>query len=81
MAQIKVGSKGFVYVDIDGAPRASGIVRVAKKILAEGAVSLARHTTYSYAACGIAACGASGGVSFGTDERSASIDQFVADWT
>ena len=41
---------GFIALDLDDAPRSSGVVRVARKILRDGATNLARERTYTYAA-------------------------------
>lgn len=70
---------GFVVVDAEGAARSSGVVRWAKKVLQDGAVNLARHRTYAYAAMGIEAGGASAGVNSLPDGRSDALAGFLAD--
>jgi len=56
------GGTAFVVVDLEGAERATGIVRVAPKILQGGAKALARTTTYAFASLGERGSGASAGV-------------------
>mgnify|MGYP003383856290 CR=1 FL=1 len=46
-------SGGFVLIDLPNAPESTGIVRWARKILKDGATSLARSMTYSYASLGM----------------------------
>ena len=43
---------GFVIIDLDDASRADGVVRSAKKVLVDGARTLARSRTYAWALMG-----------------------------
>lgn len=70
---------GFVVVDLADAPRSSGVVRLAKKILVDGAVNLARERTYTYAALSIVAGGASAGVNAEPPAAVDALDAFVAE--
>ena len=56
---------GFVLLDLENAPGSVGVVRSAPKILVSGAEMLARSVTYTFAAFGIRAGGASAGVNAG----------------
>ncbi len=67
----------FAAIDLDDAPDASGVVRLAKKVLQDGAWNLARSLTYSYASLGMMVSGASAGINAEGDTRAASIDSFV----
>jgi hypothetical protein len=69
----------FYVVDLDGAERAAGIVRWAKKVLVDGATNLARQLTYSYASLGLQVSGASAGINSDPDGRAAAIDAFVTE--
>ncbi len=68
---------GFVLVDLDTAPGSVGIVRSAPKILVSGAEMLARSITYTFAAFGIQASGASAGVNAKPEERVAALTAFA----
>jgi hypothetical protein len=81
VTQIQVGTNGFVYLDLADAQYASGAARAAKKILTDGAVALARNTTYGFASLGLPGSGASAGVSFGTGDRGEAITEFCAAFT
>lgn len=72
-------AEGFVLVDLDGAERASGVVRLARKVLRDSAVTLARHLTYAYAILQVQASGASAGLNSEPDERAATLKGFVAE--
>ena len=67
----------FVVVDLDGAERATGIVRWAKKVLQDGAVNLARHVTYAAASLGLEVSGASAGINSLPDGRADAIAAFT----
>jgi glutamate dehydrogenase (NAD(P)+) len=69
----------FVIWDLEGAARSVGIARLAPKILQEGAEMLARSVTYSFAAFGIQAGGASAGINAKPDGRDAAIEAFVTE--
>lgn len=72
------GMTGFVLVDLDGAPAADGVVRSAKKILVDGARTMARSRTYAWALLGRRVSGASAGVSVSPEHHAAGIAAFVA---
>jgi glutamate dehydrogenase/leucine dehydrogenase len=67
----------FVVVDLEGADRATGIVRWAKKVLQDGAVNLARHVTYAAASLGLQVSGASAGINSDPDSRDAAVSAFA----
>lgn len=69
----------FVVVDLDGVAPAAGLVRLAPKILVEGATWLARSQTYQFASFGRRASGASAGVNARPDDRDAAVAAFVAE--
>lgn len=61
---------GFLVWDVEGATTSSGVVRLAPKVLQDGAVLLARTVTYAFASFGIAgAAGASAAVNAKPDDR------------
>ena len=68
---------GFVIIDLDGAERADGIVRSAKKVLVDGARTLARSRTYAWALMGHQISGASAAVNVPPDAADAGIAAFV----
>lgn len=68
---------GFVYVDLDGATAADGVVRSARKILQDGAKSLARSRTYAWALLERQVSGASAGLSVDPSDHGAAIRVFV----
>lgn len=70
----------FVIVDLDGAERAAGVVRCARKILIDGAASLARHGTYAFAIAGVQASGASAGINAEGDGRDAAVGAFTGEY-
>lgn len=67
---------GFVVFDLDDAP-AVGVVRLAPKVLREGAELLARSTTYAAASFGLRVRGGSGGLNAKPDDRPAAVEAFV----
>ncbi|HEY6533038.1 MAG TPA: hypothetical protein VIY72_12075 [Acidimicrobiales bacterium] len=69
----------FVVVDLPDAPIAAGVVRLAPKILVDGAAWLARSQTYQFAAFGRMASGASAGINARIDERAEAIGAFTAE--
>lgn len=69
----------FIVIDLDDAPVCTGIVRLARKILHDGAANLARSTTYGYAVLGMQRGGASAGINAVGDDRDAAVAAFVAD--
>ena len=68
---------GFVIVDLDGAEHADGVVRCAKKILMDGAWTMARSRTYSWALLGERRSGASAGINCPPPSRSDGVAAFV----
>ena len=58
----------FIAFDLDDAP-ATGITRLARKVLQDGAKLLARSTTYSFASFGIQMGGGSAGINAQGDDR------------
>ena len=68
----------FIAFDLDDAP-ATGITRLARKVLVEGAVTLARSTTYAFASFEVQMGGASAGINAEGDARPAAIDAFVTE--
>lgn len=83
MAGVKIeqltNADAFVVVDLPDAEFHSGIVRCAKKILRDGAVNLARTTTYSYAVFGRRAAGLSGGINAIGEGRDAAVAAAVSE--
>lgn len=69
---------GFVIVDLVGATTADGIVRCAKKVLMDGARTMARSRTYGWATIGERRSGASAGINVAPGDRSAGVAAFVA---
>jgi glutamate dehydrogenase (NAD(P)+) len=68
---------GFVVVDLDGAATADGVVRCAKKILMDGARTMARSRTYSWALLGEQVSGASAAINVAPPRRTEGIAAFV----
>lgn len=68
---------GFVIVDLDGATAADGVVRCAKKILMDGARTMARSRSYSWALLGEQRSGASAAINVAPPDRVAGIAAFV----
>jgi hypothetical protein len=72
------GTDGFVVTDLDDATTSVGVVRLAPKVLRDGAVLLARSYTYAFASFGVAGHGgASGAINAKPDDRDAAIAAFV----
>lgn len=68
---------GFVAMDLDAADHAVGVVRLAPKVLVDGAWMLARSTTYTFAVHGVRAGGVSAGINAKADARDAAVAAFV----
>jgi glutamate dehydrogenase/leucine dehydrogenase len=69
---------GFVVTDLDGAATSVGLVRLAPKVLRDGAQLLARSVTYTFAAFGVAGHGgASAGINAKPDARDDAVAAFV----
>lgn len=66
---------GFIVFDLDDAP-ALGVVRLAPKVLRDGAELLARSTTYSAASFGLRVRGASAAINAKPDDRAAAVAAF-----
>ena len=73
------GSDAFVVVDLDGAERSAGLMRLAPKILPSGAREMARSATYGFAAVGMQRSGASGGINARPDGRDGAVAAFLAE--
>jgi glutamate dehydrogenase/leucine dehydrogenase len=71
---------GFIVFDLDDAP-AVGVVRLAPKVLRDGAQLLARSTTYAAASFGLRVRGGSGGINAKPDDRDAALAAFVQEVT
>lgn len=71
------GAEAFVYIDLEGAESATGIVRAARKVLLDGARALARHETYAWALCGARISGASAGINAQPDQQAAAHETFT----
>lgn len=67
---------GFIVFDLDDAP-AVGIVRLAPKVLRDGAELLARSTTYAAASFGLRVRGASAGINAKPEDRDAALAAFL----
>ena len=69
---------GFVVWDIEGATTSAGVVRVAPKVLQDGAVLLARSVTYTFASFGVeGGAGASAAVNAKPEDRDTAWAAFV----
>lgn len=69
---------GFIVFDLDAATTAVGVVRLAPKVLQDGAALLARSVTYAFASFGVAGHGgASAGINARPDERDKALKAFV----
>jgi hypothetical protein len=72
------GTDGFVVTDLYDATTSVGIVRLAPKVLRDGAQLLARSVTYAFASFGVAGHGgASAGVNAKPDGRDAALAAFL----
>jgi hypothetical protein len=69
------GTDGFVVVDLDDAATSVGVVRVAPKVLRDGAQLLARSVTYAFASFGVAG---HGGASAALNAKPEAADDAVA---
>ncbi len=68
---------GFAVVDLDGAATADGVVLCATKILMDGARTMARSRTYSWALLGEQVSGASAAINVAPPQRAEGIAAFV----
>jgi glutamate dehydrogenase/leucine dehydrogenase len=72
------GTDGFVVTDLDDATTSVGVVRLAPKVLRDGAQLLARSVTYAFASFGIAGHGgASGAINAKPEGRDEAVAAFV----
>jgi hypothetical protein len=72
------GTDGFVVVDLDDATTSVGVVRLAPKVLRDGAELLARTVTYAFAAFGVAGHGgASAGINAKPEARDDALAAFL----
>jgi hypothetical protein len=72
------GTDGFVVTDLDDATTSVGIVRLAPKVLRDGAELLARSVTYAFASFGVAGHGgASGAINAKPESRDDAVAAFV----
>ncbi len=69
---------GFIVFDLDDAP-AVGVVRLAPKVLRDGAELLARSTTYAAASFGLNLGGASAGINARPEDRDTALGAFLAE--
>jgi hypothetical protein len=67
----------FLVTDLEDAPTAAGVVRLAPKVLVDGAELLARATTYAFATFGVQAGGASAGINAKPEGRDEAIAAFA----
>lgn len=70
---------GYVVIDLERAPAASGVVRAAPKLLRDGSSLLARTVTYHHAVFGRRVSGAAAAVQSPPDQRREAIAAFVAE--
>jgi hypothetical protein len=69
---------GFIVWDLDDAKSSAGVVRLAPKVLQDGAVLLARSVTYAFASFGVAGhAGASAAINAKPDDREAAVAAFL----
>lgn len=84
-AEVKISkfneSPAFLALDLGDEIPATGVVRNARKILQDGAKTMARSVTYGFATFEVQRGGLSGGISATGDERDAAVAAFVAEAT
>ena len=66
----------FIAFDLPEAP-ATGVTRLARKVLLDGAFLLARSTTYAFASFGVQMGGGSAGINAEGDDRDPAVAAFV----
>jgi glutamate dehydrogenase/leucine dehydrogenase len=69
---------GFITFDLDDGP-ATGVVRLAPKVLRDGAELLARSTTYTAASFGLRVSGGSAGLNAKPETRDEAVAAFTAE--
>jgi glutamate dehydrogenase/leucine dehydrogenase len=70
---------GFIVFDLEDAPTAVGVTRLAPKILVDGATLLARSVTYSFATFGLRLSGGSAGINAKPERRDDAVEAYVAE--
>ena len=70
----------FIAVDLDGADTSVGQVRLAPKVLQDGAKLLARSWTYAFASFEMEISGASAGINAGGDTGPDALAAFVPEF-
>lgn len=78
------GPSAFLVIDLKGAHLSTGVVRAAKKVLVDGASTLARSETYGWALLGITNGGASAGINTNPEDvnqAKAAFDSAIKDVT
>jgi glutamate dehydrogenase/leucine dehydrogenase len=69
---------GFIVWDLDAAATAAGVVRLAPKVLQDGALLLARTTTYAFASFGLEGHGgASAAINAKPEDRDVAVAAFL----
>ena len=74
-------TNGFLAIDLDDAPLAVGVTRLAPKVLQDGAELLARSITYSFASYGLKLSGGSAGINAPPDARDDALAAYVEEVT
>jgi glutamate dehydrogenase/leucine dehydrogenase len=74
-------TNGFLVIDLDDAPLAVGVTRLAPKVLQDGAELLARSITYSFASYGLKLSGGSAGINAPPDARDEALAAYVEEVT
>lgn len=69
----------FIVLDLDDAEASAGVVRLAPKILRDGARTMARSLTYRFASFGLKVGGASVGINAQKDKRADALEAFVTE--
>jgi hypothetical protein len=71
-------ANGFIVRDIEAAEASVGVVRLAPKVLRDGAVLLARSVTYSFASFGVSRrAGASAAINAKPDKRDSALSAWI----
>jgi glutamate dehydrogenase/leucine dehydrogenase len=69
----------FIVFDLDDAPTAVGVTRLAPKILVDGATMLARSVTYGFASFGLQLSGGSAGINARPEAKDGAVEAYVAE--
>jgi hypothetical protein len=71
-------TEGFIVWDVEGAEASAGVVRLAPKVLRDGAELLARSYTYSFASFGLSGrAGASAAINAKPEDRDTAVTAWV----